>query len=51
MKREILDQFFTLQHIYIYMLWSYSLVQVLPFALLLSGPSLFLTLFVKNTMK
>ena len=38
-------------HIYVYMLWSYYLVQVWPFQGLLSGQSLFfLTLFVKNTI-
>ena len=43
-----MDKLITLSmHIYIYMLWSYYLVQVWPFWKLLSGPSL---LFLKHRL-
>ena len=64
LKRPFLDQVLTLQHaciytsiyiymnvyvlIYAYMLWSYYLGQVWPVWVLLSWPSLFWTLFVKQ---
>ena len=45
-------QLVTSQRVYIYILWSYYLVQVWPFEGSLSGPSLLKKpLFVKNTIK